>query len=80
VSDDRQAGEIDEIIRSAGGPLLAEVRLFDIYRGAPLSDHEKSLAFRLTLQADRTLTEAEVEAAVAAVTAALERAGGRLRA
>jgi phenylalanyl-tRNA synthetase beta subunit len=33
----------------------------------------------LTFQADRTLTEAEVEGAVAAVTAALEKAGARLR-
>jgi phenylalanyl-tRNA synthetase beta chain len=80
VSQDRPAGEIDELIRTAGGPLLADVRLFDIYRGAPLADHEKSLAFRLTLQADRTLTESEVETAVAAVTSALEQAGARLRA
>ncbi len=80
VSDDRPASDIDEVIRSAGGSLLADVRLFDVYRGAPLEEHEKSLAFRLTFQADRTLTEAEVEAAVVAATAALEQAGARLRA
>ncbi len=79
ASEDRVAGEIDELIRSSGGPLLAGLRLFDVYRGAPLGEHEKSLAFRLTFQADRTLTEAEVEAAVASVTATLEQAGARLR-
>jgi phenylalanyl-tRNA synthetase beta chain len=80
VGEDRPAGEIEALVRVAGGPLLAGVRLFDIYRGTPLADHEKSLAFRLTFQADRTLTEAEVEAAVAAVTAALGQGGARLRA
>ncbi len=80
VSEDRPAGEVEAIIPAAGGPLLADVRLFDVYRGTPLGEHEKSLAFRLTFQADRTLTEAEVEEAVAAVTATLEKAGARLRA
>jgi phenylalanyl-tRNA synthetase beta chain len=79
VAEDRPAGEVAALLRAAGGPLLAGVRLFDIYRGTPLASHEKSLAFRLTFQADRTLTEGEVEGAVAAVTAALEKAGARLR-
>jgi phenylalanyl-tRNA synthetase beta chain len=57
------------------------VRLFDIYRGVPLAAAEKSLAFRLRFGApERTLTESEVEAAVAAIVAALPSLGGRLRA
>jgi len=79
VAEDRPAGEVAALLRAAGGLLLAGVRLFDIYRGTPLASHEKSLAFRLTFQADRTLTEGEVEGALAAVTAALEKAGARLR-
>jgi phenylalanyl-tRNA synthetase beta chain len=79
VPGDRLAGEVEALVRAAGGPLLADVHLFDVYRGTPLADHDKSLAFRLTFQADRTLTETEVEAAVAAVTAALEKGGARLR-
>ena len=55
-----------------GGPLLRRRTLFDIYRGRPLADDEQSLAFRLRFQApDRTLTEAEIDAAVAAITAGL---------
>jgi phenylalanyl-tRNA synthetase beta chain len=80
VAADRPAAEVADRIRSAGGDLLSEVRLFDIYRGAPLDATEKSLAYRLTFQADRTLTEAEVDGAMAAVTSALAAAGGRLRA
>ena len=46
--------------------------LFDIYRGRPLQERDKSLAYRLTLRDDeRTLTEAEVDAAVGAVVAGL---------
>ena len=48
--------------------------LFDIYRGRPLADGDKSLAYRLTLRDDdRTLTEAELDAAVAAVVAGADR-------
>jgi phenylalanyl-tRNA synthetase beta chain len=79
VPDARPAGEMSDIIRMAGGPLLGGVRLFDVYRGAPLAPGEKSLAFRLTFQADRTLTEAEVDAAVSTVTNAMREAGARLR-
>ena len=48
--------------------------------GRPLAEQEKSLAFRLAFQADRTLTEGEVDAALAAVTRALvAEVNGRLR-
>jgi phenylalanyl-tRNA synthetase beta chain len=57
------------------------VTLFDVYRGRPLGDGEKSLAWRLTFGADdRTLHEAEVDEAVAAVSTGLgSDVGGRLR-
>ncbi|HLY12736.1 MAG TPA: phenylalanine--tRNA ligase subunit beta, partial [Candidatus Limnocylindrales bacterium] len=77
----RTAGEVETSIRAAGGSLLAAVRLFDIYRGQPLTAEEQSLAYRLTFQAeDRTLGEAEVDAALGAITAALGAdVGGRIR-
>ena len=79
VAAERPAVEIETAIRDAAGPLLADLRLFDIYRGAPLAATEKSLAYRLTFQADRTLTEADVDAAFGAVVAALVAAGARIR-
>ena len=68
-------------IRGAAGPGLEDVRLFDLYRGAPLAPDERSLAYRLTFRApDRTLTEAEVDAAVGDVVRALEHdVGARIR-
>ena len=69
------------MLREHAGDLLRDVRLFDIYRGVPLSGEEKSLAYRLRFGAvSRTLTEAEVDEAVSTVVAALGTIGGRLRA
>ena len=74
------AGEIEGAIRDAAGPLLRAVRLFDVYRGAPLGASERSLAFRLAFgDPERTLSEPEIEAAMAAVGAAVAAAGGRVR-
>jgi phenylalanyl-tRNA synthetase beta chain len=81
VAETVPAAAVDSTIRGSAGPLLVDVRLFDVYRGAPLQPGEKSLAERLVFQApDRTLTDAEIEAALAAVVAALATdLGARLR-
>lgn len=65
------AAEAEAAIAAAGGPLLAEVRLFDVYAGRNLPPGTRSVAFALTYQAERTLTDAEVDAAQAEVRAAL---------
>jgi phenylalanyl-tRNA synthetase beta chain len=73
VAESHAAAEVEATIRRHGGELLRGVRLFDLYRGAPLAADEKSLAYRLVLgSAERTLTEAEVDEAVAAVRRGLE--------
>jgi phenylalanyl-tRNA synthetase beta chain len=79
VPEARPAATLASTIRAAAGDLLIDLRLFDIYRGAPLAADEKSLAFRLRFQAGRTLAEAEVEATIAAVVDALRAGGARLR-
>jgi phenylalanyl-tRNA synthetase beta chain len=81
VGEAQTAAEVESAIRADAGPLLRGLRLFDVYRGAPLATSEKSMAYRLVFGADRTLTEAEVDGAVAGVRASLEtRLGARLRA
>jgi phenylalanyl-tRNA synthetase beta chain len=80
VSEGHPAGAVEAAISASAGPLLRSVRLFDVYRGAPLAVDEHSLAFRLVFGApDRTLAEAEVDVAMAAVIGALESVGGRIR-
>ena len=75
------AAAVEAAIRRHGGGLLRSIVLFDIYRGRPLEADERSLAYRLAFQADdRTLVEAEVDAAVTAITGGLrDDVGGRLR-
>ena len=55
------ADRVADLILQTGGKLLAEVRLFDVFRSDQLGAGKKSLAYRLTYQAmDRTLTDNEV--------------------
>ncbi len=80
VAEGTPAAAVEALLREHAGGLLLDIRLFDIYRGAPLAAAEKSLAFRLRFgAAARTLTEPEVEEAVAAVIGALGDIGGHLR-
>jgi phenylalanyl-tRNA synthetase beta chain len=52
------AAEVKAVIEEAGGALLRDVRLFDLYRGEQVGAGNKSLAYSLTFQADdRTLTD-----------------------
>jgi phenylalanyl-tRNA synthetase beta chain len=51
-------------LRAAGGDLLREATLFDVYRGPSIDPGTKSLAYALIYQAsDRTLTDKEVDQA-----------------
>ena len=54
---------IEQRLRSAGGKLLADVRLFDVYRDRErVGEGKKSMAFALTYRADdHTLTSEEVD-------------------
>jgi phenylalanyl-tRNA synthetase beta chain len=55
------AAQVEALIRQVGGKLLSEVRLFDVFQGEQLGAGKKSLAYRLTYQAeDKTLTDNEV--------------------
>ncbi len=81
VGENVAAASVDVLIADAGGDLLRRVELFDLFRGEQLGAGRKSLAYRLTYQADdRTLTDAEVAKVRRAVVATVESAtGGRLR-
>jgi phenylalanyl-tRNA synthetase beta chain len=61
VADEVPAAAVRRAIAGAAGELLADLELFDVYRGPGIDSGRRSLAFRLRLQApDRTLTDAEV--------------------
>ncbi len=57
-------------LRAAAPAIVRDVALFDVYQGKGLGESEKSLAFRIVMQdTQRTLEDAEVEAAVAVLVA-----------
>jgi len=76
------AAALAQGVAAAGaGPLLEDVRLFDVYTGEQAGEGSKSLAYTLRFRApDRTLTADEVSAARdAAVAEAARRTGAVLR-
>ena len=61
VADSVPAAQVEATLRRAAGGLCESVVLFDVYRGAGLSQGSRSLAYRVRFCAlDRTLTDAEV--------------------
>lgn len=73
-----------DVVRAAVGAdkqLVADVNLFDVYRGERMAPGKKSLAIEVTLQPrEKTLTDAEIEAASAKIVSAVMKAtGGALR-
>ena len=68
---------LNEISAVDSGKLLEQVSLFDLYRGAPVPEGRKSMAFGLSLRApDRTLTDAEADALCNAIRERLKSALG----
>ena len=82
VNEDVPAAQVEQTIRRAGGNLLRNVSLFDVYHGEQLGNGKKSLAYALTYQAeDRTLTNADIEKPRNKIIRALEsQLGGAIRA
>ena len=73
-----------KIVRAAEGAdrrLIAGVSVFDLFESDALGASKKSVAIEVTLQPiERTLTEAEIEAAAAKIVAEVTKAtGGTLR-
>ncbi|MBR3199204.1 MAG: phenylalanine--tRNA ligase subunit beta [Bacilli bacterium] len=53
--------EIENVIKKAGGKLLTDINVFDVYTGENVLNNEKSIAYSLTFSSDeRTLSEEEV--------------------
>jgi len=78
---DLPAEALSAAARKAAGDLAVDVQVFDRFAAPGLGPGEVSLGIAVTLQApDRTLTEAEIEAACRAIIAAAEGLGARLRA
>ena len=61
LDKDISAGEVINTIRKAGGRLLSDIDIFDIYTGENIDNNKKSIAFKLTfVDLNKTLTDEEV--------------------
>jgi phenylalanyl-tRNA synthetase beta chain len=69
------AAEVESALKKGAGPLLESISLFDRYD--KIGDGKISLAFTLVFRAtDRTLTGAEISAAMEAAVLSAEKATG----
>lgn len=80
VGPELPASRVRAGLQEAAAPLLAQVDLFDVFRSESLVGGDRSLAFRVRLQAvDRTLTDAEVAGVRRAMIDAAADLGAVLR-
>ena len=75
VDADVEAERLVRAARNADKTLVAAVRVFDVYSGKGVPGGKKSVALAVTLQpVERTLTDAEIEAASAKIVAQVAKA------
>ena len=81
VPEEVTAGELIDAAREAAGPVLREMRVFDVYRGEQVGPGKKSIAFRVAFQSpERTLSDQDAAALRDRIVAALkDRFGAELR-
>ncbi len=77
VDADITADQVLDTVRQAGSELLHSARVFDIYEGEQVGEGRRSIALRLEFRSpERTLTDAEVDAAREKIVSALAEAHG----
>lgn len=80
LDEDIPAAKVEALIRQTGGRVLTGVKLFDVYRGEQIGAGKKSLAYSLTYQAEKTLTDKEAAAIRNKIVRRLENElGAKLR-
>ncbi|HVL42423.1 MAG TPA: phenylalanine--tRNA ligase subunit beta [Brevundimonas sp.] len=80
VEDGKAVGDLTRAVAGADKALIADVRVFDVYRGAGVPEGMKSVALEVVIQpVEATLTEGEIEALSAKIVAAAGKAGATLR-
>jgi len=81
VDENLPADRVEGLIRQTGGKLLANVRLFDVFRSEQIGAGKKSLAYSLTYQSpDSTLTDKDAAQIRSRIVRRLEQeVGAKLR-
>jgi phenylalanyl-tRNA synthetase beta chain len=80
VDESVPAERVESLIKQTGGKIVTNVRLFDVYRDEKIGAGKKSLAYSLTYQSDKTMTDAEAAAIRNKIVKRLEyEVGAKLR-
>jgi phenylalanyl-tRNA synthetase beta chain len=73
IGQEVSADAVQHVLRTAAGPDLQELQLFDLYQGANIQKGKKSLALGLTFQhPSRTLADADINPIIDSCIKALE--------
>ena len=79
VAESHNVGDIIQTIKTACGPNLEQIMLFDIYKGEQIEKGYKSVAFSLRFRSqDKTLGEQEINALTNAATEQVKAAYGAI--
>ena len=71
------AGDLVRLTKSADKALITDVSVFDVYSGAGIPEHQKSIAIELTLQPrGEPITDEAIEAVVNKVVANVKKGAG----
>lgn len=74
VNRDIVSGDIKKAIETAGGTLVTNVEIFDVYVGENVKETEKSLAYSIEFQhKEKTLTDEEVDTAMETIITAVNK-------
>lgn len=81
VNDEILVQEIEETIRKAGGNMVEQVKLFDVYKGKQIAEGKKSIAYAIFYRDEnKTLTDKEVNKVHDKILRSLEyKLGAELR-
>ncbi len=80
VDESVAAERVEALIKQTGGKTVTRVRLFDVYRDEKIGAGKKSLAYSLTYQSEKTMTDAEAAAIRTKIVKRLEHeVGAKLR-
>jgi phenylalanyl-tRNA synthetase beta chain len=80
LAEDTPASAVEQIIAKAAKNQLADIELFDLYRGENLGAHRKSLAYHVLLQSDnKTLSDKDEQKFLRRFEQMIGEIGGELR-
>lgn len=81
LDNEKQYSEIQAVAKKAGGKLVTEINLFDVYKGKNLPEGKKSYAVSFMLQdPNATLTDRRIDETMSRILSALEnKMGAQLR-